>query len=167
MAEWSKLEVVRTLREAMAKRSVKLTDLARLTDVPYRSLQNYFSGKTEMPVSVYLKICENLGLDPLYVKNESFVLEYYSLRNALVDTLGNLLPTLKKGEGSSWDLVPYTGEPRTKHELWKDAAPVASLIAMAYDRDRERELHKSLSDDDEADGSSMGSPIKEGNGEGS
>ncbi len=167
MAEWSNLEIVPTLREAMAKRSVKLTDLARLTGIPYRSLQNYFSRKTEMPASVYLKICAQLGLDPFYVKEEKFLIEYYPLRKALVRTLGGLLPTHDFLPDRTMALVEYSGEPRTEHQLWKDAGTVAILLAGAYDQERELELHSPLIDDDDYEGSSKGSPITEPADEGS
>lgn len=168
MAEWSELQIVPTLRETMAKRSIRLTDLARLTDIPYRSLQNYFSRKTEMPASVYLKICANLGLDPFYVKEEKFNIEYIPLRRALVRTLGHMMPTHELNDDRSMALVPYEGQERTEHQLWRDSGTVAMLIRMTYDQERELELHNSLADDEEGyQGSPKGSPIAEAEENGS
>lgn len=157
MPEWSHVEIVATLREAMKKRAVKLTDLSRLTGVPYRSLQNYFSRRTEMPAQVYLKICAQLGLDPFYVKEESFKIEFVPLRNALLNTIGHQLPTHEFLEDRSMTLVPYAGPERSSQELWKDAGTVAHFVARAYDREREKQLQEPLNDEEE--GSSNGSPI--------
>lgn len=161
MPDWSSLDVVATLRETMGKRSVKLTDLARLTGVPYRSLQNYFSRKTEMPVSVYLKICSQLGLDPFYVKESRFTIEYYPLRAALLQVIGQQLPTHEFDETGSMTLVPYNGAPRSEGDLWRDAGTVAHFIASAYDRDLELKLHEPITEDGEVgEGSSNGTSMK-------
>ncbi|MEH3147255.1 MAG: helix-turn-helix transcriptional regulator [Methylobacterium frigidaeris] len=166
MADWSNVEVIGTLKEVMAKRSVKLTDLSKLTDIPYRSLQNYFSGKTQMPVTVYLRVCAVLGLDPMYAKNESFKLEYYSLRRALIRALGELLPTRWNDGHLSPGLEAHRGEPRSEFDLWRDSGNVADLIRMYYDQDLETQLYQSLVDDDDV-GSPIGSPINDGEQSGS
>lgn len=158
MPDWSQIEIVPTLREAMSKRSVKLTDLARLTDIPYRSLQNYFSRKTEMPASVYLRICAQLGLDPFYVKEDKFGIEYIPLRKALLSTIGDQLPTHEFEADRSMTLVPYEGPARSEQQLWRDAGTVAHFVARAYDRERERQLSEPLLDEDEGEGSSNGAP---------
>ena len=157
MPDWSQVEIVATLREAMKKRAVKLTNLSRLTGVQYRSLRNYFSRRTEMPALVYLKICAQLGLDPFYVKEENFKIEFLPLRKALLDTVGQQLPTHDFLEDRSMTLVPYVGPERSSQELWKDAGTVAHFVARAYDRERERQLQEPLNDED--DGSPKGSPI--------
>lgn len=161
MPDWSQVEIVATLREAMKKRSVKLTDLSRLTGVPYRSLQNYFSRRTEMPALVYLKLCAQLGLDPFYVKEGSFKVEYLPLRRALLDTVGHQLPTHDFLEDRSMTLVPYSGPERSSQELWKDAGTVAHFVARAYDHERERQLQEPLNEENEDEGSPNGTPIDE------
>ncbi|WP_210166874.1 hypothetical protein [Methylobacterium sp. Leaf125] len=136
-----------------------MTDLSRLTGVPYRSLQNYFSRRTEMPALVYLKLCAQLGLDPFYVKEESFKIEYLPLRRALLDTVGHHLPTHDFLADRSMTLVPYSGPERSSQELWKDAGTVAHFVARAYDHERERQLQEPLNDENEDEGSPNGAPI--------
>lgn len=157
MSDVTPAQIAATLRATMEKRSIKLTDLARLTNVPYRSLQNYLSRKTDMPASVYLKICAQLGLDPFYVATEKFPIEYYALRKALVGVIGQQLPTHEFSEAGDMQLVPYAGPLRGEAELWKDAGTVAHFVASAYDRNRERDLHRPLMAEDQ--GASKGSPI--------
>ncbi|XYD09645.1 helix-turn-helix transcriptional regulator [Methylobacterium sp. NMS12] len=148
MAEISPAALADTLRAAMAKRSVKLTDLAQLTGVPYRSLQNYLTRKTDMPASVYLKICAQLGLDPFYVAAEKSALDYRALRGALVNALGQHLPTHEFDEKGEMHLVPYAGPERDRADLWRDAGTVAHFVAAEYDRDSEAQLHQPLLGDE-------------------
>ena len=155
-----KYEVIATLREAMDKRSVNLTDLAKLSGVPYRSLQNYFSGKTEMTASTFLHLCAHLGLDPNSVGNQKFKIEHAVLRRALINIVGDGLPSAQFTDDKSISLVQHKGDKRSEAQLFRDATVTTNFIEWAYDQDLERSLLDPLLDDDDeaGEGSSKGSP---------
>jgi len=83
------------LRSAMKEKKMSLTGLSKRVEIPYRSLQNYFSGNTKMPAVVYVKICEELGIDNHYVLHGSFEFSHNAFRDALLDVIGNGLADVK------------------------------------------------------------------------
>ena len=92
MTDHDEPSVVDLLRRIMRSRSLRLTDLAERSGVPYRSLQNYFSRRTQMPVTVYLKLCGVIGLEAEYVAKQQFDINRPALKIALQETLGHLVP---------------------------------------------------------------------------
>lgn len=55
-------QIIIALRSTLKRHGVKLTDLSVAVDVPYRTLQNWFSEGGSMPLSAYIAICNHLRL---------------------------------------------------------------------------------------------------------
>jgi transcriptional regulator with XRE-family HTH domain len=73
-----------------------MKDLSANTRVPYRSLQNYLTGDTRMPASVFLELCEALRVDAHYLLEGSMDAEKWPLFDALWESFGDFLPKLKE-----------------------------------------------------------------------
>lgn len=56
-------EAIDALRAAMKARKIKLADISRQIGVPYRSLQNWFMGKSSMPLGRFMQIRQIVGLN--------------------------------------------------------------------------------------------------------
>lgn len=139
MTEAKRGETISALREVLKRRSIKLTTLAEKIDVPYRSLQNYFS-KTDMPLWVYESICRYSGVDPSYpIKNGRSLINRAALAEALIEVFGDALPSLSF-EAESSGVVVSPANDRSKVDLRRDASAFAVLLSSHYDLKIEREL---------------------------
>lgn len=148
MSDQSQQPVIDLLKTTMRRRSLRLTDVAERTGIPYRSLQNYFSRRTQMPVTAYLKICGVLGLDAEYVKKEKFDLYLPALKEALQEALGHLVPHYESDDQGVRSVDPR-GMIRSSEDMRIDLDNLAMVVRSRYDIARERELGVSLSDDDD------------------
>ena len=88
-------QLVSGLKRAMDASRVTLRELSRQTEVPYRSLQNYMSGRSRLPADVYVALCAALGIDTQYVVQGSFQLPIDPLYDVLWRVLGDGLLTLE------------------------------------------------------------------------
>ena len=131
--------VVDYLRAALKQRAVKLTTVSTETCIPYRSLQNYFAKKSEMPISVYLKIC-TVACIPLDwpLQGNRAKIDTHILRQALIDVCGALLPTIE--EEDTWALSLRPREKVSAATIRKDAGVIAALIESRYDMEMQRSL---------------------------
>lgn len=132
------------LRAIMDRKALKLTDLAAATGIPYRSLQNYFSRKTEMPVSVYLKICKALVIDNVYVDTKRFEVDYEALKEALRIALGPLLPRPEFNDQGAMVLMANGDRPRNESDLQRHAGTLAMFVRGHYDIARENAVGRDL-----------------------
>lgn len=144
MSEQADFPIVETLKGAMKARGLRLTNVAQLTGIPYRSLQNYFSRKTEMPATTYLRLCAALGLDPDYVRRQRFDLDQDVLRKAIVRSLGPLVPTYVFYPNGSLGPEAASAVDRTEQQILRDAGTLAHVLAGAYDVLKEAELQVPL-----------------------
>ncbi len=116
-----------------------MTELAEQLQIPYRTLQNYFSLTSDMPLWVYIAICRAARIDPTYPINGSFKLNHHALQQALIDTLGNLIPGAEADKGEL-RLVRNDGQEFSGADVRRFAATLAVLIQGRYDLVLEREL---------------------------
>jgi hypothetical protein len=82
--EW----IVTAFRDAMKAGRRTIRSVSVNTGIPYRSLQNYLAGKSRMPASVYLNLCNELAITNDYVIHRTFQLDHEPLTRALTATLG-------------------------------------------------------------------------------
>lgn len=143
-------DIVDVLRDLIERRKIKLTRLARDTGIPYRSLQNYLSKKSPLPLTAYLKICSRIGITPDYPISDRFRIEKYPLQQAIIDVMGPLLDAVELDADSRLSIRPSAGEHDPQH-VRRVAGFLAVMIDGRYDLLRELELSKPEEDDDEAD----------------
>ena len=128
--------IIDALRDVMDRRRLKLTDVARDIGIPYRSLQNYMSKRSTMPLDVYIKLCARIGITPDYPVAERFKLDTYAVRTAFERVFGN---TFFNYVSVSDDLTVKLDTSRQHNaESARNAAHVVTaLFAGAYDLSRE------------------------------
>ena len=80
--------VVDGFKRALAASGRTIRSLSDETGIPYRSLQNYFSGTSKMPAGVLLKLCQELSINSDYLAHGTFQLPHTTLRDALYRSLG-------------------------------------------------------------------------------
>lgn len=122
--------LVAGIKRAMAESRVSMTALASATKIPYRSLQNYLSGRSKMPASVYVTICNALGIDNQYVSQGTFHLQLAPLYDAFWRVFGDGLLELRS--------LPDTGglEDMARHNRKQEAAhEFAVKISTAYNEE--------------------------------
>lgn len=146
MGEIDEGAVVDALRALLEQRRVKLTALAKDIEVPYRTLQNYMYKKNRLPIPVYVRICERLGITADYPLHQRFRVDHHALQNAVLSVLGPVLPQLRLSE--SLAVALDSSQPTDRLHERRTAGMLASLIASEYDRFREQELGEPLDDDD-------------------
>ncbi len=55
-------QIINGLRAVMKAKNVKLTELGRKLNIPYRTLQEWFACRNTMSLTVYIAICNELGV---------------------------------------------------------------------------------------------------------
>ena len=140
------VQVVDNLRDRMRKQRLKLTQVSTLTDIPYKSLHNYFSHKSEMPLNVYIKICEALNM-PLYWPFYGLSpIESSPLNRALQKVFDNILPHVAVGPELQ---IEHCGEGDDPRPQSLKAGILSGLLAARYSIECAVELDTI---DDEAEG---------------
>jgi hypothetical protein len=143
--------IIDVLRHLIERRKIKLTALARDTGIPYRSLQNYLSKKSRLPLPAYLKICSRIGITPDYPVIDRFKIAHHALQQAIIDVMGPLLDAVELDEDSRLSIRPSVGE-HDPHHVPRVAGFLAAMIDGRYDILREMELDEPGDDDkDEPD----------------
>ncbi|WP_156967754.1 helix-turn-helix domain-containing protein [Methylosinus sp. PW1] len=136
-------DTIAALREALRRRSIKLTTLAEKIEVPYRSLQNYLN-KNDMPLWVYEKICRYASIDPTYpINNGRSLINRNAIAGALIDVFGQELPSLSN-DSDSLSVISAPAKDRSKADLRRDASAFAVLLSGHYDLNIERELSEPI-----------------------
>lgn len=97
-------QIITALRAIMNSKRVKLTDIAIKIDVPYRSLQNWFSMSSSMPLPIYIAICNELGLSGAFGEITANLLTDDEEDQTIVQTIEhiNLLATQLPIESRDW-----------------------------------------------------------------
>lgn len=86
--------LLNALKGALRTRGVSMRHLSDSLKIPYRSIQNYFSGESRIPADILLRICGEIGLEADYLAKGSFELSHADLQDALHKVLGDVLPSL-------------------------------------------------------------------------
>jgi transcriptional regulator with XRE-family HTH domain len=135
------------LREGIKRSMVEIEwtmrDLSSATGIPYRSVQNYLTGKSRMPAAVLVEICQAMTIDVEYVLNGTMNAQKWPLFDALWDAFGDFLLDLEARE----DNIPIDDFFRHNKKREK-AARFAELIATSYGEYRRRNflLRRHVSD---------------------
>ena len=87
MTDWDKA-VATGFRRALKLSGRSMRGLSHDTGIPYRSLQNYFSGTSKMPAGVLLQLCEALGVNSDYIFHRHFSRSQTIIREAVWETFG-------------------------------------------------------------------------------
>ena len=117
----------------MKEDNITMRMLSDARGVPYRSVQNYLSGKSRMPADVFVSFCSYLDVDINYIRTGKFNIYHWSLWDALYDVFGDGIFDFKFKEELSID--DDTFENRVKRtEIAKD---VAIKLEKAYQQNRE------------------------------
>lgn len=115
-------------------------DLSNCSDIPYRSLQNYLSGRNGMPVSTFLHICKVLRVDSDYVLYHQYNIEKWPMYDALWSTFGDFLLQLQhKPDEISLDDMELHNQKRAQADKF------AKVIMEAY-RNYRKFNHKLLAE---------------------
>lgn len=93
--------LVVALKDALKARKVSMRHLSERLSIPYRSLQNYFSGESRIPADVLLRVCAEIGLEADSLLKHSFQVSHADLYDAVVLVLKDVLPHIEiKGDGA-------------------------------------------------------------------
>ncbi|MBY6244100.1 helix-turn-helix domain-containing protein [Methylosinus sp. Sm6] len=97
-------EIIEGLRRIMKAKGVKLTDISVKLDVPYRSIQNWFALKSDMPMPVFIAICNELGLSGAFAEIVANQMLDNEEDRAVTDTIEhlNLLSSELHPEARDW-----------------------------------------------------------------
>lgn len=132
--------VIDTLREVIDRRKLKLKVIAEEAGVPYRSLQNYLSKSTRIPLATYLDVCRVIGIPPDYPIARRFKIDHHALQQALIDAIGPALNAIDVDDDSTnLGIRSSVGEHDEKH-VRRIAGFLAAMINGRYDLIREAEL---------------------------
>lgn len=134
---------VDNLRDRIRKQRLKLTQVATLIDVPYKSLHNYFSHKTEMPISVFIKLCEALNIPIYYPFYGLSPIEHSPLSRSIQRVLAPILPFTAIGPSLE---ISYSENQADNRAPQLKAGIITGLIAANYTLECETEFN--ILDDD-------------------
>ena len=73
---------IERLKKAI-KKKCSIKKLSELIDVPYRTLQSYFSGDHMMPLDTFVKICVSLHIDSNWIVRGRPEVDAFALKYAL------------------------------------------------------------------------------------
>ena len=139
MADVSESDIVDALRAVISRRKLKLIDLARSLDIPYRSLQNYMYKKARMPLDVYVKLCSQLGITADYPIQGQFKLAHHDLQDALIEVFGEeFFNSIDFDEHLRWTMTAK--RERDQARIRRTAGSFAIQVAAEYDLNREANL---------------------------
>jgi len=128
--------IIDTLRAIMARQKLKITDMAKEIGVPYRSLQNYMTKRSPMPLSVYIAACEWIGITPDYPLRGRFKLSHHDLQRALIEVFGEeFFNSIDFDEHLRWTIGPRREIDRRR--MVGNAGNFAQMISSEYDTIRE------------------------------
>jgi len=135
MAE-SDSEIIDALRDLMTQQKLKMTDVAKGINIPYRSLQNYMAKRSPMPLSVYIDVCEWIGITPDYLAKGRFKLDHHALQRAIIEVFGEeLFNSIDFDDHMRWTIGPKRELDRAR--LRRAAGAIAGWIEGAYGQARE------------------------------
>lgn len=135
------------LRRIIDRRKVKITYLAKRVGIPYRTLQNYLSGRHRIPLQAYIDICYKLGITAEYPLVGKFKLDHHALQKAILMALGPVLPYIELNKSSE---MSVRKEPiKDDTDAIRIAGFLAAMIAGHYDLRREVELGTPVFDEED------------------
>lgn len=142
------------IRAIMEHRKITMRTLSEDTGIPYRSVQNYLSGKHGIPLDVFKKICSRLGLSSDWVLFGEIKFNHHVLTEVLIKSMGDVLPIPKITKDGHLVLTHRRSGEEVEHsDLRRAAHTIAIIISGKYDVLTEAEYYDpSLSWQDEEDG---------------
>jgi hypothetical protein len=125
-------DLLSDLKKLLAARKISLRSISTELQIPYRSIQNYFSGESRIPAIVLVKILLLLGDDIQYMTSGNYLLRHHDLYDSILSVIGDALLDLdpqKIGKNT-------TGQHRQEDHRRKQraAAELSINISEAYDR---------------------------------
>lgn len=123
------------IRSVMRAQRISIRQLSKDTAIPYRSLQNYFSGIHSMPIDVLQKICSTLGVSADWVLYGIVKLSVGLLAKSIDYSIGNILvePSFDEEGNLGFSHADPTHVVLTGAERWRTVQTAAILISSAYD----------------------------------
>lgn len=141
--------IIDALRALMSRQRLKMTDLAEGIGVPYRSLQNYMSKRSPMPLAVYVAVCEWIGVTPDYPIRGRFKLAHHDLQKALLGVFGEeFFNSVEFDDHLRWTIGPKREMDRRR--TVGNAGTFAGMIESEYDQIREAGMREPEEADPEA-----------------
>lgn len=133
--------IIDTLRALMTQQNLKMTDLAKGIDIPYRSMQNYMSKRSPMPLGVYIATCGWIGITPDYPVRGKFELAHHDLQRALLDVFGEeFFNSVDFDDHLNWVIGPR--RPMDKRRAVSNAGIFATFLAGEYDQTRRANMRE-------------------------
>ena len=125
--------LISQLRDIMKLQKVSIKTISDDLEIPYRTLQNQFSGSSKIPASTFLRIVNYLNIPASVITHNCFVLNDKILAQVLVDYLGSALPTITAGPDNAF-VIDTQDESmlRTPERMIKDANFISTLLALGY-----------------------------------
>lgn len=127
-------QLAESLRSILEEKRVTIRTLSRDLDIPYRSMQNYLSGKNRIPATVLISILDKLGVDLHYMRYRDHMLRHSDLYDAIWDTLGDNLLTIELPSRNRYLDPQNNSDDRSKFNKKQSTATALSiLISEKYD----------------------------------
>ncbi|MFD2183585.1 helix-turn-helix domain-containing protein [Rhodoplanes azumiensis] len=86
--------VAERIRVLMKRRDVTIRELSEKSGLPYRTVQNYLTGKVSLPIAFIVKCCDVLCIEADLLLFGGLDLDSISLKGALEDVLGEEVTSL-------------------------------------------------------------------------
>lgn len=129
---YEETDLIEDLKLLLQNRKKSLRSVSIEVGVPYRSMQNYFSGESRIPAIVMVKILYYLGADIRYMRTRDSLLRHADIYDAICEVLGdNLLNIdLSKPKWGEFDL----NNPEVHRAKIEAASELAIRLSEAYDK---------------------------------
>lgn len=129
---YEETNLVEDLKLLLQHRKKSLRAVSRDIGVPYRSMQNYFSGESRIPAIVLVKILDLLGADIKYMRTRDNLLRHADIYDAVCEVLGDNLLSIDLSK-PKWGTVDLNN-PEVHREKYNVASDLAIALSEAYDK---------------------------------
>jgi transcriptional regulator with XRE-family HTH domain len=129
---YEETDLIEDLKLLLQNRKKSLRSVSAEIGVPYRSMQNYFSGESRIPALLMVKILDYLGADIRYMRTRDDILSNADIYDAICEVLGDNIfyIDLSRPKRGEFDL--------NKSEVHRAKIETASELAIqlseAYDK---------------------------------
>lgn len=93
---YDEANLIEDLKKLLANKKASLRSVSQEIDVPYRSMQNYFSGKSRIPAVVLIKILDHFACDIKYLRTGDNLLNHEDLYDTMFKVFGDALIDINK-----------------------------------------------------------------------
>lgn len=134
---YEEADLIEDLKRLLADKKVSLRFLSHEIKIPYRSMQNYFSGESRMPAIIFIKILDYFACDIKYLRTGDNLLSHEDLYDTMFKVFGDALIDIMKLKLGERKLTgpAYNKEHREKMEAAYELAVKISEVYDIYTKD--------------------------------